>query len=297
MRCPATSANLGPGFDALGLALALHNEVEAVVTGATVQVSVAGEGTGELAEDAENLVARAAAAAFDRIGWRPAGLRLRCTNGIPLARGLGSSAAAIVAGVSVAYALAHPRDELDRSWVLETAAAIEGHPDNVAACVLGGATISWLDGVGLAHALRVQPHRDLMVTALVPAHGASTSAARALLPVAIPHADAAHAAGRAALLVTAITVEPDHLLAATEDRLHQPYRASAMPVTMELVGRLRAAGRAAVLSGAGPTVLVLHTRPVRDHGDPPVLVGDLPPGWQVLELDLDRGGVAVTQPE
>jgi len=294
VRCPATSANLGPGFDALGLALALHNEVDAVTTGGGLQVSVTGEGAGALPTDADNLVARSAATAFDRLGRRPAGLRLSCTNGIPLARGLGSSAAAIVAGVGVAYALTHPRSELDRAWVLETAAAIEGHPDNVAACVLGGATVGWLDDAGMASAVRLEPHPDLVATALVPADGASTSAARALLPPAVPHADAAHAAGRAALLVAAITVRPDLLLPATEDRLHQRYREPAMPATLDLVARLRASGSAAVLSGAGPSVLVLHTAPDEPFGDLGLSGRALPPGWQVVHLELDRGGVAAT---
>ena len=293
MRCPATSANLGPGFDALGLALTMHNEVTADVTGSGLQVTLAGEGQDVLPFHGDNLVARSAATAFGRLGWRPQGLRLVCTNGVPPARGLGSSAAAIVAGVSAAYALAHPDTELDRTWVLEVAGAIEGHPDNVAACVLGGVTVGWRDDAGGTKAVRVEPHADLRVTVLVPEQGASTSIARALLPLTVPHADAAHAAGRAALFVAAVTGRPDLLLDATEDRLHQPYRASSMPATSELVRRLRASGLAAVVSGAGPAVLVLHAAPADRPGDLDIPLDDLPPGWRALPLEVDRDGVTV----
>jgi len=292
VRCPATSANLGPGFDALGLALTLANEVEAETTTSGIQVTVAGEGQDVLPFHGDNLVARSAATAFGRLGWRPPGLRLHCTNGVPPACGLGSSAAAIVAGVSVAYALAHPGAGLDRAWVLQVAGAIEGHPDNVAACVLGGATVGWRDDDGTTRAVRVEPHPDLSVTVLIPQQRASTSIARALLPLMVPHVDAAHAAGRSALLVAALTTRPDQLFAATQDLLHQPYRASSMPATAALVGRLRASGLAAVVSGAGPAVLVLHAAADRrgDHGVP---LGELPAGWREVRLEVDRVGVTV----
>ena len=293
VRCPATSANLGPGFDALGLALTLHNDVEAEIVERGLELTVAGEGQHMLSGSADNLVARSAAAAFGRLGWRPPGLRLHCTNAVPPGRGLGSSAAAIVAGVSVAYALARPGDDVDRAWVLDLAAEIEGHPDNVAACVLGAASIGWRDADRRFHGARLEPHADLRATALVPEQGASTAIARALLPSTVPHADAAHAAGRAALLITAITERLDLLLAATEDRLHQPYRATSMPVTSALVRRLRAAGMAAVVSGAGPTVLVLHSARADGPGDQDLPVGDLPLGWRTVRLQIDRTGLTV----
>jgi homoserine kinase len=293
VRCPATSANLGAGFDALGLALTVYNQVDAEVTDSGLQVSVAGEGEDVLPFHGDNLVARSAASAFGRLGWRPDGLRLQCTNGIPPSRGLGSSAAAIVAGVSVAYALANPGGEIDRDWVLEVAGGIEGHPDNVAACVLGGVTVGWRDDAGTTNGVRVEPHPHLVATVLLPEQRASTSIARALLPLTVPHVDASHAAGRAALLVAAITSRPDLLLAATEDRLHQQYRASSMPATSALVDQLRAAGLAAVVSGAGPAVLVLHV----EQGGPPTdlehVIGGLPPGWRALPVGIDRAGITV----
>jgi homoserine kinase len=294
VQCPATSANLGPGFDALGLALSLHNDVVAQEVGAGVQVTVDGEGHGTLPTDRDNLVARSAALAFGRLGRTSPGLHLSCTNGIPPARGLGSSAAAIVAGVSVAYALANPGTELDRTWVLDLAGAIEGHPDNVAACVLGGATVGWRDAAGATNAVRVDPHPDVTATLLVPDVGSSTTVARAMLPEVVPHADAAHAAGRAALFVAAITARPDLLLAATEDRLHQPYRASAMTATYALVERLRGLGLAAVVSGAGPAVLMLHAT---GSADLEAAVGDLPTGWRSMRLEVDRAGVVVDELE
>ncbi len=293
VRAPATSANLGPGFDCAGLALGLHDDVVVEVTGRSLDVSVTGEGADEVAPDERHLVVRALRATFDRLGGQPAGLSVRCTNRIPHARGLGSSSAAIVSAVVAACALVRDGD-LDEQARLDLADELEGHPDNVAACVLGGATVGWLDDAGMASAVRLEPHPDLVATALVPADGASTSAARALLPPAVPHADAAHAAGRAALLVAAITVRPDLLLAATEDRLHQRYREPAMPATLDLVARLRASGSAAVLSGAGPSVLVLHTAPDEPFGDLGLSGRALPPGWQVVHLELDRGGVAAT---
>jgi homoserine kinase len=293
-RCPASSANLGSGFDALGLALGLHNEVDAEITDAGLQVTVSGEGYDVLPFHGDNLVARAAASAFSRLGWRPPGLRLHCRNGIPPARGLGSSAAAIVAGISAAYALARPDDELDRTWVLEVAGAMEGHPDNVAACVLGGATVGWREDDGSTRAVRVEPSLELRATVFVPEQGASTSIARALLPMTVPHADAAHAAGRAALFVAAVSGRLDLLPAATEDRLHQQYRASSMPTTSALVRHLRAAGFAAIVSGAGPAVLVLHAAHPDRSGDLDAVTGDLEPGWHRRALDIDRGGVVVS---
>ena len=251
-----------------------------------------GEGHDALPVHGANLIARSAAEAFSRLGWRPPGLRLHCTNGIPPSRGLGSSAAAIVAGVSVAYALTHPHAELDRAWVLDVAGAIEGHPDNVTACVLGGATVGWREDDGTTNGVRVEPHPDLQVTVLIPEQGASTSIARALLPRTVPHADAAHAAGRAALFVAAVTGRLDLLLAATEDRLHEPYRAASMPATTGLVRRLRSFGLAAVVSGAGPSVLVLHDRS-GGFGDLGRALDELPPGWRAQRLEVDRDGVAV----
>lgn len=284
VRVPATSANLGPGFDALGLALSLHDEVEARVVGAGVTVEVIGEGAGDLPSDGSHLVVRAMRRVFDELGERPAGLALRCHNRIPQARGMGSSSAAIVAGVTLARALVSDGAErLDERGLLRIAAELEGHPDNVAPCLLGGMTIAWTEDAG-ASAVRVDPAAAIRPFVFVPQERGLTEVARAALPASVPHADAALNAGRAALLVHAITVDPSHLFAATEDRLHQGYRAASMPGSAELVASLRAEGVAAVISGAGPSVLALTT-----GGWAPSPL----PGWRVLPLGVDLVGALV----
>lgn len=285
VRVPATSANLGPGFDTAGLALALYDEVTVEVTASGLEIEVAGEGAASVPRDGSHLVVRAMAAAFDRLGVRPPGLALRCTNRIPHARGLGSSAAAIVAGVLAARALVPDAAGLDADGTLALAAGIEGHPDNVAACLAGGLTLSWLEAGG-PRLLRLEPAVGLAPVAYIPAEGASTELARRLLPALVPHADAAANAARAALLPVALTTRPDLLLAATADLLHQPYRAPAMPASAQLVALLRAAGVAAVLSGAGPTVLALVSGPA-DRLPP------AGPGWRRVPLEVDRGGARV----
>jgi len=257
-RVPATSANLGPGFDALGLALSLHDDVEVRVMPGGLSIDVSGEGAAELALAKErHLVVRAMRATLDDLGVpQPAGLALRCVNRIPHGRGLGSSAAAIVAGVLAARALAGAERDLAAELVM--ANELEGHPDNVAPCLLGGLTIAWVAGYE-ARAIRLEPLSTVQPVAFIAPEPVSTKVARDLLPPSVPHADAARNAGRAALLVAALTARPDALLDASEDRLHQDYRAPAMPATHDLVGRLRAAAVPAVVSGAGPSVLAFLT--------------------------------------
>jgi homoserine kinase len=291
VRVPATSANLGPGFDALGLSLARYDEVAARTTDGGVRVVATGEGADAVPTDGSHLVAATARATFDRLGGRPPGLELRCTNRIPHARGLGSSSAAIVAGILLAAALTGT--DLPTATALRWAAAAEGHPDNVAPCLYGGVTIAWTDPDG-AHAVRLEPVAGLHPVALVPAVQGRTAQARALLPAQVPHADAAATAARAALLVHALTAAPELLLAATEDRLHQRYREPAMPASLALVDSLRAAGVPAVLSGAGPTVLALLS------GDVPAgqrrvdeVVADLGAGFVTLPLAVDAAGARV----
>lgn len=284
MRVPATSANLGPGFDTLGLALALHDEVTAWITCGGCRVEVTGEGAGELPTDATHLVVRAMQAAFDVLGGAPAGVALRCVNRIPQARGLGSSSAAIVAGVLLARALvADGPERLDTAAVLRLAAEIEGHPDNVAPCLLGGFTIAWTEETG-ARAVSLAPAPEVTPTVFVPEERGLTELARAALPAAVPHGDAARNAGRAALLVHALTHDPTLLLPATEDRLHQDYRAPGMPGSADLVRRLRAAGVPAVISGAGPSVLALAALPKGF---------DLGIGWSARRLGVDVNGARV----
>lgn len=292
VRVPATSANLGPGFDALALALGRYDEVTVALADSGLDVEIEGEGCDTLHRDERHLVVRAMRATFARLGVRPAGLSLRCRNRIPQGRGLGSSAAAIVAGVLAARALvtgpevAAPEAELTDRAALALCAELEGHPDNVSACLLGGLTVVWTDQ-GDARAVRLPVGLGSAVV-YVPPFPASTAAVRAMLPVTVPHADAAANAGRAALLVEALARRPDLLLPATADWLHQPYRASAMPASAALVAQLRAGGVPAVISGAGPTVLALGPA-----ADPRAV----PPGWETYLLPVDTDGATVTERE
>ncbi|MGW3787894.1 homoserine kinase [Micromonospora chokoriensis] len=286
VRVPATSANLGPGFDALGLALGLYDDLAAEVTSGGVRVTVTGQGAGELPDDDRHLVVRAMRAGFDALGAQPEGLSVECVNRIPQARGLGSSSAAIVAGVLLARALVTDGDHrLDEAGVLRLAAEIEGHPDNVAPCLLGGFTVAWSEPTG-ARAVSLPVADGVRPVVFVPAERGLTATARAALPVSVPHGDAALTAGRAALLVHALTSDPTLLLPATVDRLHQDYRAAGMPATSSLVSALRAAGVAAVVSGAGPTVLALSELPVS------VQAGT---DWEIWQLPIDVSGARVAR--
>ena len=301
VRVPATSANLGPAFDCAGLALSLHDVVEFAVAEAGLTVEVSGVGAGELPTDERHLVVRAFRAACEVLGWTPPGLSVRAENAIPQGRGMGSSAAAVVAGVVGAFELCPDVDVRDDDAVLRLVDELEGHPDNVAACLLGGATLSWTTPAG-ARADRLPVSDEVVPVVLVPGATLSTHTARTLLPASVPHGDAAFNAARAALLVHALTTEPTLLLEATEDRLHQRQRAAAMPGTLALVDRLRAAGHPAVVSGAGPSVLVLARRHPGDvPGDPAAAVrvrevsSLTPDGWLVYPLEVDHGGARVSR--
>jgi homoserine kinase len=285
VRTPATSANLGPGFDAMGLALTLHDDLTAWVAQAGCTVTVRGEGAGELPGDERHLVVRAMLATFDELGGRPPGLVVECVNRIPQARGLGSSSAAIVGGVQLARALVADEqgEQLDDAAALRIAARLEGHPDNVAPCLLGGFTIAWTEAAG-ARAARLSTSLRVRPTVFIPKERGYTASARAALPTAVPHADASFNAGRAALLTHALTEAPELLLPATEDRLHQGYRAEAMPGTTSLVAALRSVGVAAVVSGAGPTVLALTEVPADFHAGTE---------WRVETLGVDGAGALV----
>ncbi|GAB2474091.1 homoserine kinase [Jatrophihabitans fulvus] len=287
VRVPATSANLGPGFDALGLALTLHDDLVARVTDGGLAVDVHGEGAGQVAQDESHLVVRAMYAAFDLLGGPPPGFALHCENRIPHSRGLGSSAAAIVGGLLLARALVVDGDTaLDDTAVLHLAAALEGHPDNVAPCLLGGLTIAWTATGGGARAVRREPDPSIVPVVMVPPFAASTAQARGLLPAQVPHTDAAFNAARSALLVAALTGTPQALVDATEERLHQQYRVPAMPESAALVASLRADGLAAVVSGAGPTVLVL----ARGEVEAERARRAAPPGWVVPPVAVDLLG-------
>jgi homoserine kinase len=292
VRVPATSANLGPGFDSFGLALSLHDTVRARVLPDGVEVQVTGVGSDTVERGERHLVIRAMRRAFAAMGAQPPGIGISCGNEVPQGFGLGSSAAAIVAGLLAARALAGPARAaaLPDDEVRRLASDIEGHPDNVAACLAGGLTIAWDTAAGLKVA-RLAPLPDLAPVLCVPAVPLATETARKALPAQIPHADAAANSARAALLIAALTGRPDLLLDGTEDFLHQPYRAAAMPATAALIARLREAGIAAVVSGAGPSVLALTvsgTGPGRD--DVARITGETGPVWRVLPLAVDVDG-------
>ncbi|MFX4291755.1 homoserine kinase [Streptomyces bohaiensis] len=288
VRTPATSANLGPGFDALGLALGLYDDVVVRVAESGLHIDIAGEGADTLPRDERHLMVRAMRAAFDVLGGQPRGLEVVCANRIPHGRGLGSSSAAICAGLMAARAVTSGGEaRLGERALLELASEIEGHPDNVAACLLGGFTIAWSDG-GAARAVRLEPDATIAPVVFVPAQPLRTETARGLLPRSVPHVDAAMNAGRSALLVEALTRRPELLLPATEDRLHQEYRAAAMPGSVQLVARLRDEGVPAVISGAGPTVLALVGDAEADR------VARLAGGdWAANRLELDAAGSSV----
>ncbi|HYG95143.1 MAG TPA: homoserine kinase [Nocardioides sp.] len=284
---PATSANLGPGFDALGLALDLRDRLEAEVLDTGLVVEVDGVGSDEVPLDERHLVVRAMRACFDRLGVQPPGLRLRCENAIPHARGLGSSSAAIVAGVWLARELvAGGRLLLDDTALLDLAARLEGHPDNVAPALLGGFVISGRDEDGSFYAVPSVVDPRIGAVVFVPPQPVSTEEARALLPTEVPHADAATNAGRAALLVAALAGQPEQLLRATVDLLHQGYRRPAMPASLALVEELRADGVPAIVSGAGPTVLAFT-----DTTN--ALLDRCPRGWTGLPLAIDTRGAVL----
>jgi homoserine kinase len=311
VRVPATSANLGPGFDALGLALSLYDEVDAWACESGLSIEIEGEGADLAGAGEDHLVVRAMRKTFAACGSQPPGLRLRCVNRIPHGRGLGSSAAAIVAGILAARGLAAsgaaalPDETLPDEALLGMATEMEGHPDNVAACLGGGLTIAWLQD-GQPRMARLEPLASISPVICVGPAPVRTEVARRLLPDLVPHRDAAANAGRSALLVAAMTqlpAETDALLAATRDWLHQDYRAEAMPETAALVRSLRTAGIPAVVSGAGPSVLALLAgRP----GEPDYrhyldrlgsIVRETGIAWHISSLDVERRGARVLRPE
>lgn len=287
---PATSANLGPGFDALGLALELRDTVTATPAD-DLLIEVRGEGADDVPRDATHLVVTSMAAAWARMGVEPCPVHLVCDNVIPHGRGLGSSSAAVVAGIWLARVLVEDGEaRLPGGEALQLAAELEGHPDNAAPAILGGFVISGLaDGHFYAVPSRVDP--AFSAVAFIPPTPVATVVARRLLPDQVPHRDAAANSGRTALLVAALAGAPEHLLSATRDWLHQEYRRPAMPDTLVLIDALRADGVPAFVSGAGPTVLALTGGPL-----PAVdaLLARRPDGWRALALDIDRRGVETT---
>jgi homoserine kinase len=264
VQVPATSANLGPGFDSFGLAFGMYDRyVAQILDEVGLDIDVTGEGADEVPRTDKNLLVKAMYKGFDFLGGKPKGVAVRALNVIPHGRGLGSSASAIIGGLILARSLVLTgTDKMSDEALLNLANEMEGHPDNVAAALYGGATVAWQDlvkGKAVAHAVHLPVDPRIKVMAFIPATPLATKKARTMLPENIPFADALRNSSNAALLTQALTIRPDLLFTATEDFLHQSYRQEAMPASFALMTKLRAAGIAAFISGAGPTVLALHT--------------------------------------
>ncbi|MDK8241061.1 homoserine kinase [Corynebacterium sp. HMSC067D03] len=286
VKVPGSSANLGPGFDTLGLALSIYDTLEVEVIESGLEVEIFGEGADDLPRDSSNLIVKAINSGLIAADVRAPGLRVVCHNQIPQSRGLGSSAAAAAAGVVAANTLAG--SPLDEDTVVQLSSEFEGHPDNAGASVLGGAVVSWTDipvdgrSKPSYRAVRIPVDESIKAVALVPDFHASTNAVRKVLPSHVTHTDARFNVSRTAVMTAALQHHPHLLFEGTRDRLHQPYRADVLPVTAEWVNRLRNRGYAAYLSGAGPTALVLITEPI----EPALLDDARAAGLRVIELDV-----------
>lgn len=261
----ASSANLGPGFDSLGLALSLYDEIVVETTESGLTVEVEGEGAGQVPLDSTHLVVRAIQHGLRSVGSAIAGLNVRCRNNIPHSRGLGSSAAAVVGGLAAVNGLVTQAGvtPMSEAELIQRASEFEGHPDNAAAAVLGGGVVSWTStgATGPRYAAApLQIHPDIHLFPAIPEQRSLTAETRVLLPRSVSHGDARFNVSRAALLVVALTERPDLLMEATEDVLHQPHRAIAMRASAEYLQVMRRCGVAAVLSGAGPAIIGLSTQ-------------------------------------
>jgi homoserine kinase len=297
VKVPATTANLGPGFDTLGLALSLYDELTVTVRrqpGATVTVEGVGEGV--VPVDDTNLVVRSILHTFRHYNQPLPGLDLVARNVIPHGRGLGSSGAAIVSGIMAAKGLLEGIVAIDSYGLLALATELEGHPDNVAPALFGGLTIAWMTADGPQYK-KLMVHRGVSPLVVVPDTTMSTALARSLQPASVPHEDAIFNVSRSALLIAALIQSPELLLVATEDKLHQAYRAGAMPETDALLQLLRRNGLPAVVSGAGPSILVLCSDPAQRLVAADLVASATKTAWQSLMLAVDfKGATVVTHP-
>jgi len=298
VKVPGTSANLGPGYDSLGLALSIYDTltVETLTTG-ELEFELSGEGADTLPRDSSHLVVRAIDLALERLGFRHSGLRITADNVNPHGRGLGSSASAVVAAVTAANSLVPKEVQQDLDWILQLTSEMEGHPDNVAPAIFGGLALSWQDSEQYS-STRAEVARSVVPVVAVPDYELSTETARGLLPASVGHHAAAMNSGRAALLIHALTTQPEFLLPGTEDYLHQSYRAEAMRPSADLIAALRTAGHAAVVSGAGPTVMVLANGPgeaatVAEFIEAFTAANTPNVGWRVMTLAVDVEGARV----
>lgn len=294
VKVPATSANLGPGFDTMGLALSLGNDLYVTpTTGSDVSVTVEGVGAGEVPTDEKNLIVQSIAHVFQKVSRPLPGMHLRAINRIPHGRGMGSSGSAIVAGVMAAKGLLAGEVDFSERELLSLATDLEGHPDNVAPALFGGLTIAWNTPDG-PESKCLSVHRGVSPLVLVPEFTMSTELARRLQPESVPTADAVFNVSRSALLVAALTQSPELLTSATEDRLHQAYRAEAIPRTRDMIHLLRSKGHAAVVSGAGPSVLVLAKGP-KERLEAAALAEEFDPSWERMLLAVDILGATVEE--
>lgn len=254
VQVPATTANLGPGFDCLGMALQLYNSVEMSAAPAGLLIEVQGEGGLDIPRDSKNMVYQAAQRVFKQVGERPPGLRIKLHNNIPVARGLGSSTAAIVGGIIAANTIAG--NKMDQKDIINLACAMEGHPDNVAAAVLGGIVVA-VPAEGEIRCLKIPPPKNLRAAVSIPDFTLPTRTSREVLPQQVPIGDAIFNIGRVALLVSALfTGDINQFAVAMEDRLHQPYRTSLVPGMKKVFAAARLAGaRGITLSGSGPAII------------------------------------------
>ena len=295
VQVPATSANLGPGFDSFGLALAMHDRyVAQILDDAGLDIDVTGEGADEVPRTDKNLLVKAMNKGFDFLGGKPKGIAVRALNVIPHGRGLGSSASAIIGGLSLARALVLTGiDKMSDEKLLQLATEMEGHPDNVAAALYGNAVVAWQEdqhGKEIAQAISLSVDTRIRAIAFIPSTAVATSKARKMLPETIPHRDATRNSANSALLVHALTLRPDLLFRATQDFLHQSYRQDAMPASFALLTKLRAAGVAAFISGAGPTVLALHTG---NESDVAELIRAAGTKFDAKSLEIARSGATI----
>jgi homoserine kinase len=295
VQVPATSANLGPGFDSFGLALGMHDRyVAQILDDAGLDIDVTGEGADEVPRTDKNLLVKAMNKGFDFLGGKPKGVAVRALNVIPHGRGLGSSASAIVGGLSLARALVLTGiDKMSDEKLLQLATEMEGHPDNVAAALYGNAVVAWQEdqhGKEIAQAISLSVDTRIRAIAFIPSTAVATSKARKMLPETIAHRDAARNSANTALLVHALTLRPDLLFRATEDFLHQVYRSEAMPASFALLTKLRAAGVAAFISGAGPTVMALHTG---NESDVAELIRAAGSKFEAKSLEIARTGATI----
>ncbi|MDQ3618753.1 MAG: homoserine kinase, partial [Actinomycetota bacterium] len=257
VRVPATVANLGPGFDALGAAVGMHLEIEIEPRRDSIEVMLEGEGADHLPTDDTNLVIKSMNAFFDHVARRPPGYAVRVKNPIPLASGLGSSAAATVGGLVAARALTGRT--VPQAEMVALATSMEGHPDNVMPALLGGLVVCYRGATNELQHFRLDVSERLVPMLVVPRLGFPTEEARRVLPSAVPFGDAQFTASRAALLVGAMTsgAGSEILAEAMTDRLHEPHRLALMPETAAVHEELRAARLPVSLAGAGPSLLLI----------------------------------------